>query len=383
MDALQGITVVDFTQVMLGPSATQMLGDFGADVIKVERPPLGDPIRRIFPDESDPSGFELDNSVFLAINRNKRSIVLDTRTEEGKAAVYRLVERADVVVSNFRPGVMDRMGFGWERLRDLNPRLIWASATGFGNAGPYRFKGAQDSIIQAVSGVMARYATGGGPLRINPTAMCDYTAGMHLVQGILLALVARERTGEGQKVEVSMYDSMLHAQMQEVVMQTRMGGEWDWTQMPLTGVFPTSDGAICVFGAFAPDPLRGFSLAFGLDEDLSQRDEFAHLTSEHRDELQAIFAEHLARDTTDHWVQRLEEHGILASPVRTLAETLEDEQTKVNGMLVDVEHPAVGPVTTIASPIHMSGTPATVRLPPPRLGEHGDEVLAELGVAVD
>ena len=373
---LSGVTVIDFTQVFMGPCCTQLLGDYGADIIKIERPTSGDLSRTSIP---DPAG--LDNPVFLSINRNKRSVVVDTRSEAGKQVVYDLVRRADVIVSNFRSGVMERIGFGYERLREINPRLVWASGTGFGEEGPYRHKGGQDVIVQAYSGVMWRRASDDLPLAVYPTTLCDYTTGMHLLQGILLALLVRTRTGEGQRVEVAMYDSMLHMQMQEACMQLNRGREINWARMPLSGVFETTDGAVCMVGAFKDNPLRDICVALELDEDLSAQDAFStpEAQGEHRAELQRIFRERFAQDSTEHWVQRLEAQDVLCAPVRTLVEALADEQTRVNGMLVKMDHPTAGAVEVLNAPIHLSDTPAQVRRVPPRLGEHSDEVLAQLG----
>lgn len=377
---LSGVTVLDFTQVFMGPSCTQLLGDYGAEVIKVERPGVGDLSRSSI---SDPAG--PDNPIFLSINRNKRSLSVDTRTEEGKDVVRRLVREADVVVSNFRAGVMQRLGFGYEALREINPRIIWASGTGFGEEGPYRHKGGQDVIAQAYSGVMWRRESDDIPLSVYPTTLCDYTTGMHLMQGILLALLARERTGEGQQVQVTMYDSMLHMQMQEACMELNRGYEINWAAMPLSGVFPTTDGAVCMVGAFKENPLRDISVALELDEDLSQRPEFAtpERQKEHRHELRQIFLARFAGSPTEHWVKRLESVDILCAPVRTLVEALEDEQTLVNRMIVEMNHPTAGRVRALDAPIHLSDTPATVRRVPPRLGEHNAEVLRDHGFSTD
>jgi formyl-CoA transferase len=374
--ALEGIVVLDFTQVYMGPSATQMLADYGAEVIKVERPKVGDLSRSSVP---DPAG--QDNPIFLSINRNKRSVTVDTRTDNGRAVVLDLVRRADVVASNFRSGVMERMGFGYEQLREVNPRIIWASGTGFGEQGPYAHKGGQDVIAQAYSGVMWRRADDTVPLSVYPTTLCDYTTGMHLCQGILLALIARDRTGEGQKVQVNMYDSMLHMQMQEAATQLNRGKEVNWASMPLSGVFPTTDGAVVMVGAFKENPLRDISKALGFDEDLSTRPGFdtPEGQMERRAELQAIFRQRFATDTTEHWVGRLEEQDLLCAPVRSLKEALEDPQTAVNRMVVEMQHPHAGTVKVLDAPIRLSGTPTDTRRPAPMLGEHNAEVLRELG----
>ncbi|KAB8193777.1 CoA transferase [Nonomuraea phyllanthi] len=373
---LAGITVIDFTQVYMGPSCTQLLGDYGADVIKIERPGSGDLSRTSIPDRDG-----LDNPIFLSINRNKRSVSVNTRSAEGKEVIHRLVRDADVVVSNFRSGVMERLGFGYEELSAINPRLVWASGTGFGTEGPYSHKGGQDVIAQAFSGVMWRRESPDLPLSVYPTTLCDYTTGMHLLQGILLALIERDRTGEGQKVEVSMYDSMLHMQMQEASMQLNRGYEINWAAMPLSGVFETTDGAVCMVGAFKENPLRDVSVALELDEDLSQREEFATQEAQFaaRPRLQAIFKERFASNTTAYWIKRLEGQDILCAPVHTLEEALADEQTAVNEMIMEMEHPSAGTVKTLAAPIRLSARRPAVRHVPPRLGEHNAEILAEHG----
>ena len=378
--ALDGIVVLDFTQVYMGPSATQMLADYGAEVIKVERPKWGDLSRNSLPDEAGQ-----DNPIFISINRNKRSVTIDTRSDNGRAVVRDLVRTADVVVSNFRSGVMERMGFGYEDLKEIKPDIIWASGTGFGESGPYAHKGGQDVIAQAYSGVMWRRTDETVPLSVYPTTLCDYTTGMHLCQGILLALLARGRTGEGQKVQVNMYDSMLHMQMQEAATQLNRGHEVNWAAMPLSGVFPTEDGAVCMVGAFKENPLRDISIALELDEDLSERPGYDTLDGqfEHRPELQAIFRERFAQGTTERWVKRLEEQDILCAPVRSLREALADPQTEVNRMITQMEHPRAGIVRVLDSPIRMSGTPNETRRPAPMLGEHNDDVLRELGYSDD
>ncbi len=372
---LDGVRVLDFTQVMMGPCCTQMLGDYGADVIKIERAGLGD-ISRWSVGE-DPDGG--NNPVFSSLNRNKRSVTLNLKSDADKAAVLRLVETVDVVVNNFRPGVMERMGLGYDELRRINRRIVYAVGTGFGLDGPYVHKGGQDVLAQAMSGAMHRRADPALPLSIYPTTLADYAAGMHLVQGILLALLQRQRTGEGQQVAVSLYNSMLAMQMQEAAMWMMRGRELNWAAMPLSGVFETSDGAIVMVGAFKENPLRDICRALAIG-DLSADARYATLEQQqaHRPQLQAIFRESFAGNATDHWLERLGEVDILCAPVKSLQAALEDPQTACNRLIVELAPTAGGPVRLVASPIDMSAAPFAVRRAPPTLGEHTNEVLAEV-----
>src|SRR5256884_9591671 len=268
---LAGVRVIDFTQVMLGPVCTQMLGDYGADVIKIERKGAGDLSRTTF----EPVVGH-DNPVFCSLNRNKRSVAVDLKNPDHLAAVRALIAEADVVVNNFRAGVMERIGLGYDDCRRMNPRIIYAIGTGFGETGQYSHKGGQDVLAPAMSGVMARRADDSHPLSIYATTFADYSAGMHLVQGILLALLQRDRTGEGQKVSVALYNSMLAAQMQEAAMIMNADSDINLAAMPLTGVFETSDGAVVVVGAFKPNPLRDICTALDI-ADLSPDPRFATL----------------------------------------------------------------------------------------------------------
>jgi formyl-CoA transferase len=374
---LAGVRVIDFTQVMLGPCATQMLGDYGADVIKIERMGAGDLSRSSLP--TDPGGQQ--NPVFCSLNRNKRSLALNLRSDQGRAIARRLIETADVVVNNFRAGVMDVMGLGYDELKRLNPRIIFASGTGFGTEGPYAHKGGQDVLAQAMTGVMARKADASLPLSIYPTALADYSAGMHLVQGILLALLHRERTGIGQAVSVSLYDSMLAMQMQEAAMWQMRQRELNWAAMPLSGVFETSDGALVLVGAFKTHPLRDISAALGID-DLSQDERFARfdLVVANKKTLQDLLRARIRTNTTAHWIEALEGQDLLCAPVKSLAEALADPQTAVNGMLVEVKS-GNETVKFVGSPIHLSGHGFALRSPPPRLGQDGEAILGEHGYA--
>ena len=371
---LGGVRIIDFTQVMLGPCATQMLGDFGADVIKIERTGSGDLSRNFF---GVPTEEAMNNAVFASLNRNKRSIEIDMKSDAGRQQVLDLVKTADVVVDNFRAGVMDRLGFGYDGLSKVNPRIICASGTGFGSSGPYAHKGGQDVLAQAMSGVMDKTQDPSIPKSIYPTTLCDYSAGMHLVQGVLAALLMREKTGVGQKVEVSLYDSMIAMQMQEAAQWSKHGEVLNWAAMPLTGVFDTTDGAIVLVGAFKANPLQDICTALEIDN-LEPTYPTLEIQRANKPFLQDTFRAQIATNTSAYWLERLEAQDLLCAPVRSLGEALADPQTEINGMLCPMEHPTLGDITLVGSPVHLSAAPLTVRHTPPKLGEHTDEILQEL-----
>ena len=371
---LSGIRVIDFTQVMLGPCATQMLGDFGADVIKVERPGTGDLSRSFFGETSEEA---MNNAVFVSLNRNKRSIEINSKSDVGRQQILDLVRTSDVVVDNFRAGVMDRLGFGYEALSQVNPRIICASGTGYGPNGPYAHKGGQDVLAQAMSGVMEKTQDPSIPKSIYPTTLCDYSAGMHLVQGILAALLMREKTGRGQKVEVSLYDSMIAMQMQEAAQWSKHHEVLNWAAMPLTGVFDTTDGVIVIVGAFKTNPLRDICTSLEIG-DLSPDYPTLEVQRTNKPFLQQTFRDQIATNSSAYWLERLEAQDLLCAPVRTLGDALVDKQTEVNNMLWPIDHPVLGPIKVVGSPVHLSDAPMQVHRLPPRLGEHTDEVLQDL-----
>jgi formyl-CoA transferase len=373
---LTGVRVIDFSQVMLGPCATQMLADYGADVIKIERP-AGDLSRSSLAD--DPDG--PNNPVFRSLNRNKRSVVLDLSKPEGKQVIYDLAREADVVVNNFRAGVMERLGFGYETLAAINPRVITAFGSGFGKTGPLAYKGGQDILAQALSGLVARKVNPDDRYAIYPTALCDYTAGMHLVQAVLLALLQREKTGKGQEVSVSLFESALAMQMQEAAMWEQRGQHFSWGAFPLTGVFETRDGAVVLVGAFKANPLRDISTALGID-DLSLDQRFSTFAGQmaHKKELHAIFRAQFSSGTTAHWLARLEEQDLLCAPVLTLAEALDHEQSKVNGSVISLNG---GSMRVVGTPLTMAPSAFALRYAPPQLGAHGEAVLNEIGYSAE
>ncbi len=371
---LGGVTVLDFSQIELGPCATQVLGDFGADVIKIERPGAGD-LSRVHMKHA--SG---ESAIFWSLNRNKRSVAIDMRAPLGREVILRLARKADVLVHNFRPGVMERLGFGAAELRVINPRLIYAFGSGYGPTGPYRDKGGQDVLAQAMSGIASRRAEPDAPPEPSATPIADFTAGMLLVQAILLALLARARTGRGQVVHVSLLDGMLAMQLQEAAAWLNLGERLNWGAFPLSGTFATRDGHIVMVGAFKPNPLQEICRGLGI-EDLSADPRYATHEAQvaHRDELQARWREEFGERTTKQAIDALEAVDILCAPVNSIETALADPQVASNEMIVDMHHPAIGAIKAVGIPVKLEGTPGSVRRAPPRLGEHTREVLAELG----
>ncbi|MBE0693829.1 MAG: CoA transferase, partial [Aquamicrobium sp.] len=299
--------------------------------------------------------------------------------DEAKQVVLDLVRGADVVVNNFRAGVMERMGFGYEALSAINPRIICAFGSGFGPSGPLSHKGGQDILAQALSGVMARRADPSTPMTIYPTALADYSAGMHLVQAILLALLQREKTGRGQAVSVSLFESMLAMQMQEAAMWLQRGKDLNWAAFPLTGVFATTDGAIVLVGAFKANPLKDICAALGLP-DLSAEERYATFARQmdNKAELQALFRERFASGSTEHWLARLDEQDLLCAPVLDLPQALAHGQTVHNGSVIDVEARG-GSMQLLGSPLTMGDGAFAVRHAPPDLGADGAAILREAG----
>jgi crotonobetainyl-CoA:carnitine CoA-transferase CaiB-like acyl-CoA transferase len=370
---LEGVRVLDFTQVEMGPVCTQVLGDFGADVIKVERMDAGDLSRyKTFPVEGE-------NPIFLSLNRNKRGLAIDLKHPHGQAIVLDLVDEMDVLVHNFRPEVMRRLGLDYQALHERNPCLIYASGSGFGPTGPYQHKGGQDILAQAMSGMMMTNAAKGGPPHKVNNPIGDFTAGMILVQGILLALLARAKTGQGQEVTSCLLDGMIASQLQEATFWLNTGRMINWGYLPMGNPFPTADGYIAVVGAFRPNPLRDLCQVLGVD-DLSADPRFATDAArlEHGEALKELLAEAFRAKTSAEWLEELEAADILCSPINTLKEALLDPQVAHNGMIIELEHPH-GRVRTIGSPVKLSETPASVRHAPPLLGQQNDEILAELG----
>ena len=388
MSALDGIRVVDFTQVIFGPAATQVLADHGAEVIKIERPGQGDLARAFGPWHNGQS------MPFASLNLSKESLVVDLKKSAGLAVVHRLLEKADVLVHNFRSGnVMEKLGLDYETLEERYPRLIYAVGSGYGSSGPYvnRNKGGHESMAQALSGASARFLGARGPQRL-PFTIADFTGGMLLAQAILLALLARERTGKGQCVETSLLDGMMSMQAWNTSTLLNVGdnGEDDGSGgathprgNPLDGaVFQTADGFLMVTALFRPFDVLMADLEDALGVlGLATDARFADLETakNHRDELREIIEPVFEAKRSEEWIPLLEERDILVAPVRSTAEALADPQLEVNKMLVEVDHAQVGLTRHVGTPLRLSGTPAAQVRPAPMLGDDSARVLRANG----
>jgi formyl-CoA transferase len=376
---LAGVRVVDLTQVQLGPCATQVLGDFGAEIVKVERLGAGDLSRSTDPFVTEPGG---QSAYFMALNRNKRSIAIDMGKPDGREIVLELARQADVLVHNFRPGVVDRLGLDYASLQAINPRLVYASGSGFGPDGPLVHKAGQALLAQSMSGLADRNPGQDGAPQLFPTALGDFTAGMILAQGVLLALYQRERTGQGACMHVCLLDTLLAMQQQEATQWMLRRKPVNWITQNLIDIFRTRDGAVTLVGVFRPNPLQIVCEALAIP-DLTRRPEYATLASqmENRAALWRELGDAFRRYTTAECIERLDRADILCAPVLTLDEALQQPQVAANDILVSFEHPVHGTVRTTGNPLHFSGVEQIALKPAPTLGEHSEEVLRELGVA--
>jgi len=376
---LEGIRVLDLTTVLSGPLCTMMLADAGADVIKIE-PPGGDPARGMGPPFWGDEGCE-----FLALNRNKRSICLNLKTAGGRKVFLRLCETADVVVENFRTGVVERLGIDHETLRAVNPRLIYCSISGFGRTGPRRDQPAYDSIMQAFVGIMKSTGTADGPPVRSSVSVCDIGAGMYANQAILLALMARERTGRGQRVETSLFEAQVAWMLFRAVGYFATGkapaGRWGSASPHLVPyqAYPTKDDYVMV-GVLNDRLFARLAEAVGLPE-LAGDPRFVtnKLRVAHRAELNAILEARFRQQTTAVWVEAFTRAGIPASPINSIEDVLNDPQTDARQMILTLLHPAVGEIKVPGPAIKFSESQRTSHLPPPLLGQHTEEILSELG----
>lgn len=373
--------MLDLSRHMAGPYASVILGDFGADVIKVESIPKGDPSRR--------GGVHFVDGVsmlYLNWNRNKRSICLNLRDPRGIELVKRIAESADVFLENYRPGVTEAMGLGWEDLRQINPRLVYCSISAFGRQGPWSQRPGTDPCAQALSGVMSVTGERDGPPLLVGIPVADFSSALLAVQGILLGLVAREATGRGQRVDVSLLGSLLFGLTTRVAAYFATGDDpkrWgsEHSQVAPYQAFRTADGYV-VAGVWVEEDWPRF--CEGLDRaDLASDERFRDntLRVEHRDLLTEILNAEFESRTTAEWDARFEELGLLFAPVNTFSEVLESAQVEAMGYVEEEEHPTLGKLRQVAPVIQLSDTPGSIHRSAPMLGEHTDEVLRECGVA--
>ncbi|HEV2573462.1 MAG TPA: CoA transferase [Beijerinckiaceae bacterium] len=376
---LEGVRVLDLTQVQFGPCATQVLGDFGAKIIKIERPGDGDICRGTDPFITEPAG---ESAYFMSLNRNKRGMALNMGKPAGARIVMQLLDQADVLVHNFRPGVAERLGLGYDTLKETHPRLIYASGSGFGPSGPLAHKGGQDFLAQSLSGLASRNPDADGVPQLFPTALGDFTSGMVLAQGILMALYQRERTGLGQRIDVCLLDVLITLQQQEVTQWLLRHKEVNWVQQNLIGIFPTKDGAVTLVGVFRPNPLGDICRALEL-EDYSAWPQYADRASwgPNRADIFKLLAPGFAKYSTTECLERLDREDVLCAPVLSLGEALAQPQVDANGLMVEFDHPVHGRVKTVGNPLKMSSVAQTATRGAPTLGQHNAEVLAELGYA--
>lgn len=378
MGVLSSITVVELCEVFQGPLAGQSLADFGARVIKIERPPVGDPMRA---GDFHATQHKLMSGYFAAANRNKESVCLDLKGAAAQQALHALVERADVLLHNYRPGVMERLGFGYEALAAKNPRLIYAAASGFGETGPMAEMAGQDLLIQSISGIASKgTAKSGEPNYLN-VPLTDYASGMLLVQGVLLALLERAQSGRGQKVTISLFDTAVSMQSLEAASLLNYDYETRWFDRSLNFAAKAADGWLTVLGFFRQNPLQlicqaleipDLSAELGLPSD---REQLAR-----RDEIAARLAPDFLRFTVGEAVLRLQAAGLLCAPVLTYDQTLKLPQVANNGLLKKLPVPGQPDMTVIDHPLRLSRTPHELRSAPPGFGQHTHEVLASLGL---
>jgi formyl-CoA transferase len=377
MQSLNGIRVLDLSRVLAGPYCTMVLGDLGADVIKVESPE-GDETR-----SWGPPFIEGESAYYLCVNRNKRSIVVDFKTEDGRSTLHELLKRSDILVENFRPGTLARFSLDFESALAINPHLIYCSITGFGQTGPLREKPGYDFMIQAMGGLMSFTGEPNGePMKVG-VAVADLFAGQNAVIAILAALQARTSTGKGQHLDISLFDS-------QVAMLANVASNY-----LISGNLPTRYGNahanIVPYQSFQASD-AWFIIAVGNDKQFQRLCEvIGHtelaadsrfiLNSErvkNRDELLAILKPIFLEKTAGEWLSALESAGIPCGPINTLDQVFAEPQVDARDMLIHMQHPEIGDLRLVGSPLKLSDTPVDYKLPPPRLGEHTVNLLREL-----
>jgi len=377
--ALEGVKVLDFSQLLQGPYATQMMGDLGADVIKIERNGSGDIYRGMTFFNQWIAGDE--SPCFMAWNRNKRSLAVNIKSEQGKEIIYKLVKDADVIVENFRPGVMARLGYGYEDFKKINPSIIYCSASGWGDDGPYLTRPGQDLLVQSVSGaIMTSGKQSDGPVAIG-TALCDQVNALNSVYAILAAIYYREKTGKGQEIKTNLLSSAIAFQMQDYFTIQNIGQPFNRPESKIGhpgngapfGMYQTSDGYLTI--AMSPWPKLVEALG---DESLMQYDD-PQVLFDDRDKIHEIIETITVNKTTEEWLDIMLGHDLWVAKVNDQKDVENDPQVIHNNTFVEVEHPKAGKVKVTNVPFTMSETPGQISRPSPMIGEHGVDILEEIG----
>ena len=376
---LSGMVTLDLTQILAGPMCTMVLADMGADVIKVEKPNGGDDNRRMGPP------FIKDWSAgFLAVNRNKRSLALDLRNEAGLGVFRRLVEDADVVVENFRPGVMERLGLGYAELAAIKPSLVYCTISGFGSTGPARNRGGFDLVAQGVSGLMSITGHPNSPPAKVGVPVTDLTAGLFAANGIMAAYINALKTGQGQMVDTSLMEAGVAYTVWESSVYFAEGeipgplGSAHRVSAPYQAL-RTRDGYLNL-GAATQPTWEQLCRAIGR-EDLMEDERFRAPWDRkaREEELAALLEETFSTEDTEHWLELLDGAGVVAGPIYNMEQVYRDPQVLAREMLVDTEDPELGTIHNIGVPVKLSATPGSIRRRAPALGEHSDEILLENG----
>ena len=375
--ALASVLVLDLTQVLNGPFATTMLADLGAEVIKVE-PTEGEVAR------AAPPKIGNESYPFMQLNRNKKSITLDLKSEQGKEIFNKLARKADVIVNNFSPGTMDKMGLSYQELKKINPQIIYASSSGFGQTGPYSSRRAYDAVIQAASGIMS--LTGhpdNQPTKVGPS-ITDFMGGMMTALAIVSALYYRKETGKGQEIDISMHDIACSITLEfwadylvGVKVPRRVGNE-DPNVAPANG-YAARDGYVIIFAGFDHEWAR-LAKAMGKEELVDDpRFSSAEARVRHRKEVDAIVAGWVASKSVEELLSELDDAKVVSGPVLNLEQVFDDPHVRYRGIMPEIDHPAAGKVKVLGPLMKFSRSPAEIRSPAPLLGQHNTEILRELG----
>ncbi|MBI4473895.1 MAG: CoA transferase, partial [Acidobacteria bacterium] len=379
MKPLDDLFVVDLSRILSGPVCTMLMADMGAEVVKIEPPPTGDDSR-----QWGPPFIGGISTYFLSINRNKKSLGLNLKSEEGRSILWRLIDRADVLIENFRPGVLDKLGFGYEAVSNKNPRVVFCSVSGFGQTGPYRDRPGYDVIAQGESGVMDLTGYPDRPPVKLGASLADIVTGLYAFQGILLALLARHRTGKGQHVDVALLDSMVSTLTYQALIYlttgkspTRMG-----TRHPSIvpyECFVVKDGFVNI-AVTNHKQWVNFCKVLGFPEAANDpRFEKMEARLAHYDELKRMIDRVLLTRTRVEVIGSMSEVGIPAGPVNTVSDIMEDPQIHAREMVRELTHPDYGPLRVLGIPIKLSETSGAVETAPPRFGENNREILARIG----